>query len=217
MWRATKRKGFLFQRCNDLQPSLFIAHSDESCKSQSHHCSLTRFRIGGIRRTRSVRPANRQFIRQLARQFVRQRRFAGLTRWRRHLRARIARRDSGRWFARRARRRRRNVGRFDRHLARNRAVVSDRSARIIVRHGSLRSCFGRTITGRAPRCSGAPQSEFIQARGRPLRCCGRRDPARMRHSSWDGSARGCRARRCRVRRPRSQPCRRHPPLRDSWP
>jgi hypothetical protein len=63
----------------------------------------------------SVRPTHRKFIRQLAGQLVRARRLPRVVRWGRHLRARIAGRNSGRWLGRSARRCRWNFGRFSRH------------------------------------------------------------------------------------------------------
>jgi hypothetical protein len=86
------------------------------------HCSFrpslfrSRPEIGSrIRRTRSIRSAQRKFVRCLARQLLRLRWRTRLMHRRRNLRTRIARRFFPRWFGRMARRCRRNFGRFDWH------------------------------------------------------------------------------------------------------
>jgi hypothetical protein len=74
---------------------------------------------------RTVRPLRRQLIRHLAGQLVRPRRFAGFVHRRRHLRARVTRRNSRRWFGRRPRCGRWDLGRFIWHLHRHLAIVAE--------------------------------------------------------------------------------------------
>ena len=79
----------------------------------------------GIGRERSARPASRNLLRHLAGKFVRPRRLAGFTHWRRRFRIWVAWRDSRRRLGRRARRCRRDFGRFDRHLHRHLAIFAE--------------------------------------------------------------------------------------------
>ena len=85
-------------------------------------------RIGCRRRcTRSARSAHRKFIRHLARQLIRPRRFARLVHGWRHLRLRASRRILRRRFGWNAWCRRRYFRRIDRHLCRRHYRVHYRS------------------------------------------------------------------------------------------
>ena len=120
-----------------------------------------------------------------------------------HLRTRIARRTLRRRLGRLSRCRRRYLRRFDRHhVSRSFSSRSD--------NGDDRARGSRAIRkwNRQP---------AMPARGKRLRCCGRRDRARTRRNSSDGNARGFRARRCRVRRRPWPPCRRRRPWRGPLP
>jgi hypothetical protein len=87
--------------------------------------STLRHRIGcRVRRKRSRWSSHGQFLRNLARQFLRPRRFSRFTHRHWHLRAWVARRIFLRWFCRSARCRRRDFRRFDRHLQRDLAVIA---------------------------------------------------------------------------------------------
>ena len=96
----------------------------DSRGSRDHSYSLLPIRRG-IGRERSARPASRNLLRHLARQFVRPRRLAGFTHRRRRFRVWVAWRDSRRRLGRRAWRCRRDFGRFDRHLHHHLAILAD--------------------------------------------------------------------------------------------
>ena len=136
-------------------------------------------RIGGcgVRRARPVRSARRKFVRCLARQLIRPRRFTGLAHRRRRFGVWIPRRIFPRGFGRLARCGGRNFGRLDRHLQRGLAIVglageesrealphqlprAARIARRIIAHGSLRRLHSRrVITARTLQGSRLPDLE----------------------------------------------------------